>query len=36
MGRASAVVVCGHSDDIVSQVGSLGRAGCLTEWWFDN
>jgi hypothetical protein len=36
MGRASAVVVCVHSDDIVSQVGSLGRASCLTEWWFDN
>jgi Family of unknown function (DUF6345) len=36
MGRASAVVVCGHTDDIVSQVGSLGRANCLTEWWFDN
>jgi hypothetical protein len=36
MGRASAVVVCGHTDDIVSQVGSLGRATCLTEWWFDN
>jgi hypothetical protein len=36
MGRASAVAVCGHSDDIVSQVGSLGRPGCLTEWWFDN
>ena len=36
MGRASALVVCGHSDDIVSQVGSLGRASCLTEWWFDN
>ena len=36
MGRASAVVVCGHTDDIVSQVGSLGRASCLTEWWFDN
>ena len=36
MGRASAIAVCGHSDDIVSQVGSLGRPGCLTEWWFDN
>lgn len=36
MGRASAVTVCGHSDDIVSQVGSLDRASCLTEWWFDN
>jgi hypothetical protein len=36
MGRASAVVVCGHTDDIVSQVGSLGPANCLTEWWFNN
>ena len=36
MGRSSAVVVCGHTDDIVSQVGSLGRATCLTEWWFNN
>ncbi len=36
MGRPSAIAVCGHSDDIVSQVGSLGRASCLTEWWFNN
>jgi Family of unknown function (DUF6345) len=36
MGRAAAVAVCGHSDDIVSQVDSLGRADCLTEWWFNN
>lgn len=36
MGRASAVVVCGHSDDTVAQLDSLGRPSCLTEWWFDN
>jgi hypothetical protein len=36
MGRASAVVVCGHSDDTANDVASLGRADCLTEWWFEN
>jgi len=36
MGRASAVVVCGHSDDMVTHVNSLGRASCLTEWWLNN
>ena len=36
MGRASAVVVCGHSDDTAFDLGSLGRADCLTEWWFNN
>lgn len=36
MGRASAVVVCGHSDDTAFDLGSLGRAECLTEWWFNN
>jgi Family of unknown function (DUF6345) len=36
MGRASAVVVCGHSDDTAFDLGSLGRANCLTEWWFNN
>jgi hypothetical protein len=36
MGRASAVAVCGHSDDTANNVASLGRANCLTEWWFDN
>ena len=36
MGRASAVAVCGHSDDTANDVASLGRPNCLTEWWFDN
>jgi len=36
MGRASAVVVCDHSDDTVNEVGPLDPATCLTEWWFDN
>ncbi len=36
MGRASAVVVCGHTDDTANDIGSLGKATCLTEWWFDN
>jgi hypothetical protein len=36
MGRASAVAVYGHVDDTVNDLGSLGPAECLTEWWFDN
>ncbi len=36
MGRASAVAVCGHSDDTAFDIASLGRANCLTEWWFNN
>lgn len=36
MGRASAVAVCGHSDDTANDLAPLGRPGCLTEWWFDN
>ncbi len=36
MGRASAIVVCGHSDDTAFDLGSLGPANCLTEWWFNN
>ncbi|MFE3002737.1 DUF6345 domain-containing protein [Nocardia sp. NPDC059246] len=36
MGRASAVTVCGHSDDTATNIGSVGPAQCLTEWWFDN
>src|SRR5215471_14548882 len=36
MGRASAIAVCGHGDDIVTDLGSLGPASCLTEWWFNN
>ena len=36
MGRASAIAVCGHGDDNVTNLGSLGAATCLTEWWFGN
>jgi hypothetical protein len=36
MGRASAVVVCDHSDDTARDIGSLGPASCLTEWFFEN
>jgi hypothetical protein len=36
MGRASAIAVCGHGDDTVTNLGSLGPANCLTEWWFNN
>jgi hypothetical protein len=36
MGRASAIAVCGHGDDTVNNLGSLGPANCLTEWWFNN
>ncbi len=36
MGRASAIAVCGHGDDTVNDLGSLGPASCLTEWWFNN
>jgi len=36
MGRASAIAVCGHGDDTATDLGSLGPASCLTEWWFNN
>jgi len=36
MGRASAIAVCGHGDDIASDLAPLGQATCLTEWWFNN
>ncbi len=36
MGRASAIAVCGHGDDTAADIGSLGPASCLTEWWFNN
>jgi hypothetical protein len=36
MGRASAIAVTGHGDDIVSNVAPLGPANSLTEWWFNN
>jgi hypothetical protein len=36
MGRASAIAVTGHGGDTVNNLGSLGPAGNLTEWWFNN
>ncbi len=36
MGRASAIAVCGHSDDTAADVAPLPRPNCLTEWWFNN
>jgi hypothetical protein len=35
-GKTSAVVVCGHSDDTVFEVGDLGRPGvCRFGDWID-
>jgi hypothetical protein len=36
MGRASAIALCGHGDDTANDIGSLGPASCLEEWWFNN
>jgi hypothetical protein len=36
MGRPSAVVVCGHEDDIVANLENLGRPSCLREFWYEN
>jgi len=36
MGRPSAVAVCRHGDDTAGDVGPLGRATCLSEWWLEN
>ena len=35
-GRAAAVAVCGHGDDIVTDIENLGRPDCLEMWWYDN
>ena len=35
-GRAAAVAVCGHGDDIATNIDNLGRPGCLEMWWYDN
>lgn len=35
-GRAAAVAVCGHGDDLVTDIENLGRPGCLEMWWYDN
>jgi hypothetical protein len=34
-GRPSAVLVCGHTDDIVFQMEDLGRPSCLQQWWYN-
>jgi Family of unknown function (DUF6345) len=36
IGRPAAVAVCGHEDDIVTDIENLGRPGCLQMWWYDN
>ena len=36
MGRASAVVVCGHEQDNVLRTENLGRPVCLREFWYEN
>jgi len=35
-GRAAAVAVCGHEDDVATDVENLGRPDCLTMWWYEN
>jgi hypothetical protein len=35
-GRASAIAVCGHEDDIVTNIDNLGRPNCRQMWWYDN
>lgn len=36
MGRASAVVVCGHENDLAWQVDNLGKPSCLRQYWYNN
>lgn len=36
MGRASTISACGHDSDNAFAVGTLGRASCLTVWWFPD
>ena len=36
LGRASSISACGHDGDSVYAVSSLGRANCLTVWWFGD
>lgn len=35
-GRAAVVAVCGHEDDIATDITDMGRPGCLTMWWYEN
>jgi len=36
MGRASAIAVCSHGDDLANDVNPIGQTTSLTEWWFNN
>lgn len=36
MGRPSTISMCGHDGDSVFSTSSLGRANCLTVWWFPD
>jgi len=36
MGRPSTISMCGHDGDSVLSTSSLGRASCLTVWWFPD
>ena len=36
MGRPSSISTCGHDGDSVFSTSSLGRANCLTVWWFPD
>jgi hypothetical protein len=36
MGRPSSISMCGHDGDSVLSTSSLGRANCLTVWWFPD
>jgi hypothetical protein len=36
MGRPSTISACGHDGDSVFSTSSLGRASCLTVWWFPD
>jgi len=36
MGRPSTISMCGHDGDTVFPVSTLGRANCLTVWWFPD
>ena len=36
MGRPSTISMCGHDGDSVFSTSTLGRASCLTVWWFPD
>jgi len=36
MGRPSTISMCGHDGDSALSTSTLGRANCLTVWWFPD